>query len=211
MNDGGIRTEADFHAAALANGFGPKDIARFVAKVEFAEDGCWEWQAARDKDGYGVFSFGRNRRSVRAHRTSFEMAVGPIRQGLHVLHACDNPSCVNPQHVYPGTNLENVRDRQARNRQARGPLHSKRIRAKAHRGERHHRARLRREDVIRIRARCAAGESTTTLAKAFHVTQATISDIATGHTWRHVGGPIRRPMSRTECGKRAHTPSQKHT
>jgi hypothetical protein len=35
---------------------------------------------------------------------------------LHVLHTCDNGSCINLSHLYAGTNTDNVNDRELRNR-----------------------------------------------------------------------------------------------
>lgn len=96
-------------------------IERFWSKVERSTDNgdCWEWRACRNRKGYGLFwESGVNRG---AHRVAWEIASGPIPTGLHVLHRCDNPSCVNPSHLFLGTNLDNVRDRGAKGRTFRNP------------------------------------------------------------------------------------------
>lgn len=82
-------------------------LDRFTAKYEINPvSGCWLWQASRDKDGYGLFSNER-RRTVRAHRWSYEHFVGPIPDGYQIDHVlargCTNRSCVNPEHLEPVT------------------------------------------------------------------------------------------------------------
>lgn len=48
-------------------------------------------------------------RLVRAHRFSYERAVGPIPAGLQIDHLCRVRACVNPAHLEPVTCGENVR------------------------------------------------------------------------------------------------------
>lgn len=91
------------------------DVARFLAKVGIGSlDECWEWTAARHPSGYGTFYF--NGKWSRAHRTAWELANGPIPEGLLVLHRCDNPPCVNPRHLWLGTDADNTRDMIAKGR-----------------------------------------------------------------------------------------------
>lgn len=42
------------------------------------------------------------------------MFVGPIPEGMLVLHSCDNPRCVNPVHLRVGTVSDNASDREQR-------------------------------------------------------------------------------------------------
>jgi len=83
---------------------------------------CWIWTGAilqGKQNGYGVFNGGR------AHRWSYEYHIGPIPEGMKVLHKCDVRSCVNPSHLWLGTDLDNARDRvrKGRNNTIRGPAH----------------------------------------------------------------------------------------
>ena len=89
-------------------------LSRFMQYVvQDDATGCWNWQAYRNKLGYGAFGIGSrtdgSRRRIGAHRWSYEHFVGPIPEGLSIDHLCRNPSCVNPGHLEPVTNGENVR------------------------------------------------------------------------------------------------------
>jgi len=78
---------------------------RFWAKVRKG-DICWNWTAAKMPAGYGLFGVGR-RRPEYAHRFSYELAFGPIPQGMVIDHLCRNTSCVNPDHLEVVTHREN--------------------------------------------------------------------------------------------------------
>jgi hypothetical protein len=79
--------------------------------------GCIPWIGCTNKDGYGVISSGRrDGRMLLANRASYELFVGPIPQGLHVLHSCDNPPCINPVHLFIGTQAINMADKKSKGR-----------------------------------------------------------------------------------------------
>lgn len=93
--------------------------ARFWAKVD--KDGplpradtlaaglgpCWLWTDAPDGHGYGQISIANRR--VGAHRFSYELANGPIPEGLEPDHLCRVSMCVNPSHLEAVTPEENHR------------------------------------------------------------------------------------------------------
>lgn len=80
-------------------------IERFVSKITFLEDGCWEWGKSRHKDGYGIFSVGY--RAMVAHRWSYAYFIGDMDPELVIDHLCKRRSCVNPFHLEQVTNKTN--------------------------------------------------------------------------------------------------------
>lgn len=88
---------------------------RFWAKVDRRPNtACWEWNASRTGYGYGQFSVEGT--ATGAHRYSYELHNGPVPDGLHVLHRCDNPPCVNPDHLFLGDRTANMADMAAKGR-----------------------------------------------------------------------------------------------
>lgn len=79
---------------------------RFWARVN-KTDGCWLWTGAADFNGYGRIIV--NRKIVLTHRFSYELARGPIPDGLVLDHLCRIPGCVNPSHLEAVTQKENMR------------------------------------------------------------------------------------------------------
>jgi hypothetical protein len=99
-------------------------VYNFWSKVEKRGDSeCWGWKAQKRWDGYGRWR--HLGRAVFAHRFSYELHHGPIPQGMHVLHSCDNPGCTNPKHLRLGTHDENMAEMAAKGR-SNGGLPSKR-------------------------------------------------------------------------------------
>src|SRR5207237_6240778 len=101
--------------------FGPRPKSlreRFWSHVDATSD-CWVWTAARTPLGYGVAA-DEQRRARRAHRISWQLAHGPIPEGLRVLHHCDNPPCVRPSHLFLGTQFDNMADARQKGRTASG-------------------------------------------------------------------------------------------
>jgi hypothetical protein len=95
-------------------------LNNFWAKVDktSCSSGCWFWTGAKQggrAGRYGAFQMGWKTQK-RAHRLSFEIANGPIPDGMMVCHSCDTPLCVNPAHLFLGTAKINIEDMDAKNR-----------------------------------------------------------------------------------------------
>lgn len=165
----------------------PTPEERFWPKVKRAgPDQCWEWQAGKSH-GYGSFRL-TPRRAVGAHCFSWELVNGPIPEGKHVLHHCDNPPCCNPAHLYIGTDKENARDRMERGQFVSNIHHARaKLEATGHNSGRKYPNRkpmpllLNEAQVREIRQRYAAGGCTMrSLAQEFGVTHPTIKNVIHG-------------------------------
>lgn len=89
------------------------DIVWVLDRSRRVPSGCWEWTFALGADGYGITT-GLDGGPARAHRVAWEVLVGPITEGMFVLHLCDNRKCVNPAHLYVGNHAENMDDLRVR-------------------------------------------------------------------------------------------------
>lgn len=152
-------------------------IDRFLSKInQNGENGCWEWQGSLFKTGYGKFSIGR--KTLYAHRVSYEIHIGIIPKGMLIMHTCDNPSCVNPKHLVLGTQRENIRDMISKGRDNHTGGNSC--------GERNSQAKLSQSQVNEIRELYSTGIVTQDiLAVYFGVSSSHISNIITGHKWNN--------------------------
>lgn len=91
---------------------------RFWEKVEIkSSEECWEWKAAKNKKGYGVFGKRVSGKSVTLYSTRvLSRFRGDKTDGLVAMHKCDNPSCCNPSHVIMATAKDNTKDMIEKNR-----------------------------------------------------------------------------------------------
>ena len=151
-------------------------MIRFWDKVD-KSGACWEWTAAKNRKGYGVFVLTDPLRQVKAHRWAYADAAGiglASLDGLVVRHRCDNPGCVNPAHLETGTVADNNRDRAERGRSA------------ASAGELNSNAKITPEIVREMRTRRAAGETQRSIAESFGVKRQTVQKVLRAETWAHV-------------------------
>ena len=139
-----------------------------VEKFEFkgwdvTDTGCWEWRGRRNRDGYGLLKHDGWWQG--AHRLAYIAWVGPIDDGLKILHSCDNPPCINPDHLRQGTQADNVADAVSRNRQ---------------RSSR----KLQWSEVGEIRNRYSQGSTQRELEDEFGLASGTVSRIMSGQLYR---------------------------
>lgn len=145
-------------------------LDEFMARVEKRESGCWEWTGVIIPDGYGQVGC----RHKKTHRVAYELMVGPIPDGLCVLHRCDNPPCVNPDHLFLGTVADNNADRDAKGRH------------RALQGSANGSAKLDERRVCEIREMLRNGVRGVDIAREFGVSPSAVSLIATGRRWDHL-------------------------
>lgn len=72
-------------------------------------DDCWEWQGLLFDSGYPRMWDISARRSIRAHRWSYENVKKlRIPDGYQIDHLCRNIRCVNPEHLEAVTARTNI-------------------------------------------------------------------------------------------------------
>lgn len=112
-----------------------------------------------------------------AHRLVWHHFRGPIPPGLTVNHKNGIKHDNRPENLELMTCSEQIRH----------AVHVLKVgRAANQDGEKNHNAKLRARAVREIRRRRAAGESLTTLAKAFGVSFQTVSKVARGDRWASI-------------------------
>lgn len=171
------RDYCSIRCGALARG--RSDPEKFWAHTSVQLNGCRHWNGVPETGGYGVVKIAG--RPVKAHRRAWELARGPIPEGMSVLHRCDNRICVEPTHLFLGDAADNMRDMVAKGRGV------------SRRGERNPMVKLSDEQVRTIRARCVRhgryGNSRR-LAEEFGVSLGTVQNIVVGKERREAGGLI---------------------
>lgn len=157
-----------------------KTPEEFLACVQKGDPGaCWPWTGARQRQGYGICSYGGQ--GWLTHRLAFFLFTGTHPGELCVCHRCDNPPCCNPTHLFLGTQADNTRDMVEKGRE-RHPF-----------GSAHGRAKLADADVIAILdAYHVHGENLRTIASRYPVHKHSVRSIVRGESWLHLTRPYLR-------------------
>jgi hypothetical protein len=152
-----------------------KAIEMFEKMLSGATKGvCLGWPYGKGGQmGYGQLWDGV--RKVYVHRLAWERTFGPLTEGEHVLHHCDNPLCFNPSCLFTGSEKDNRADQKMKGRTCTGMLNGV--------------AKLTDYDVMEIRRlyyKGVKGSGQISLGKKFGVTRIAIRKIVMRQTWKHL-------------------------
>jgi hypothetical protein len=139
--------------------------------TEYAVDpatGCWNWLKGKTERGY---AWGH------AHRHYWAAVNGPVPEGHHVHHKCENPSCVNPDHLEPLDSSTHLKQ----HKRADSPVTE--------------------EQVLELRRRVSEGERLPDIAKDMGLVYWTAWNISVGQNWADVAGP--RTLPAANCAFKA--------
>jgi len=153
------------------NDYGSREVAegnaieRFHKKYEINKSECWIWIAGTRLNSKGV-AYPRHwtddRKSIGAHRFSFELVHGAIPKSMYVCHKCDTPLCVNPDHLFVGTHQDNMRDMVQKRRSFTGRGENKKGRAKLTNQQAD---QIRKMNISHTKIAALFGVSTTTIGR----------------------------------------------
>lgn len=162
-------------------------IDRVLARIEIIPmAGCWIFMGALHEAGYGMVGLGSREAGIdRVHRVAYRHFVGPIPEGMFVLHRCDVPCCCNPSHLFVGTAMDNTQDMIRKGRGSTPPrnLHD--------RGSHRYNAKLDEDRVRDLRLRVAHGETKYAVWKWLnenvgYFAQRSVYRMLNRQTWAHV-------------------------
>ena len=154
-----------------------KEIDRLFGRVrKFGDDGCWIWQGACDKAGYGAIKY--RGRKINTHRLSLmaNLGVSELPKGMDVMHTCNCRQCVNPSHLKLGTRSENMKHAHEDGRGYDFIAH----------GEEHACSKLSESDVREIRRLREKGLSLESIARRYGVAKRTVFGVVSGSSWKHI-------------------------
>jgi hypothetical protein len=131
---------------------------------------CWRYTGGLCS-GYGHITI--QKKTVKAHRFSYELHCGPIPEGMVICHKCDTPACVNPDNLFIGTPRQNIDDMLAKDRQLKGTDNPK--------------AKLTDEQVREMRYRRDHDKTPTRqLATDYGIAEVTVKRVISRRAWSHI-------------------------
>jgi DNA-binding NarL/FixJ family response regulator len=137
---------------------------------------CIIWPGShKTKTGYPTTSMKVNGKwkTVNVHRKTYIENIGPIPDGMIVMHVCDNRKCINPAHLALGTHQQNMDDM------------VKKGRSWKPKGSTHPASKL-TEANVKIIKYSSSHLNNSQIAKQFNVKRETIRDIRNGKRWKHI-------------------------
>jgi hypothetical protein len=150
----------------------PTEIERFDRKrIQRGDNMCWAWAGSLNPgSGYPQLRIGRgkSRTMAQGHKVAYELANGPIPDGLHVLHRCGNRTCTNPRHLYAGDRLQNMADMRMH-----GGSNSKVLKPR---------------DVIDIVGMRQRGAKYADIAAKFAISHVSVANVCSGRTYSRLTG-----------------------
>lgn len=138
-------------------------LATIARRSVVNANGCALWQGMTNHKGYGMIRCGGLMMTV--HRAAYTLRHGPIPDGMHVLHKCDQRTCSTDECLFLGTNTDNIADKCAKDRSGR---------------------KLTIDKVREIRLLAESGITHRELAGIFAVNTSNISRAISGERWAHV-------------------------
>jgi hypothetical protein len=155
-------------------------LQEFVKNRCIETEGCWEWAGAVQP--HGSTPTMRHNGRVAGVRRFLAIDMGKEVKGKVVTHKCGNPACVNPEHLAVITRGKLQKRIAGERNYKTNPLRQKKIADKAREN-----SKLNLSIVEQIRA---ADGSQRKIAAEYGITQATVSCIKSGRTWRDYSNPF---------------------
>lgn len=140
-------------------------IEKIFEKITLNEtSGCWEYNGAKTRDGYGTYHDKGSNGLV--HRRVYGFYYKNLPSKKFLCHHCDNPACCNPSHLFIGNSKSNMVDAKEKGR--------------LNRGEDRWSNKLKEHEVRAIREDT---RTVTEIAKIYNVSISTISAINHKRIW----------------------------
>lgn len=171
-----------------------KAKAIILLRITVTETGCWVL-GGQKHPRYGKISVDGQEFSL--HKASYIVFTGEVPKGMFVCHVCDNKPCGNPNHLFLGTHSQNMKDRRNKgnsgelpkvnNPKSKRQLNKNRNAVRLNRnqqGELNGNARLKLEDVIKIKELRNAGEKLQKISEKFQIDRSTVGKIINGKRWK---------------------------